>query len=200
MNIRQLKTTNGTLIEEPEIEKFLFNDVRMGIFWLILRVYLGYQWVTAGWHKVQDPGWVQTGDALKAFWERIVVIPETGRPAITFGWYRDFIQFMLDTGSYTWFAKLVAYGEVLIGVALILGAFVGVAAFFGAFLNWNFIMAGSASTNGLLGLAAIFLILAWKTAGYYGLDRFLLPYIGTPYTRFKEIRAGAAKPEKAPQS
>ncbi|MFL5802549.1 MAG: hypothetical protein ACJ8CR_12520 [Roseiflexaceae bacterium] len=54
---------------------------------------------------------------------------------------RSFIQFMLDKDSYTWFAKLVAYGEFLIGVALILGAFVGIAVFFGALLNWNFIMA-----------------------------------------------------------
>ena len=33
--------------------------------------------------------------------------------------------------------------------ALILGAFTGIAAFFGAFMNWNYIMDGSASTNAL---------------------------------------------------
>jgi thiosulfate dehydrogenase [quinone] large subunit len=27
----------------------------------------------------------------------------------------------------------------------------------------------------------VFLILAWKTAGYWGLDRFLLPLLGTPW-------------------
>jgi hypothetical protein len=34
----------------------------------------------------------------------------------------------------------VAYGELLIGIALIGGAFVGIAAFFGAFMNFNFML------------------------------------------------------------
>jgi thiosulfate dehydrogenase [quinone] large subunit len=95
---------------------------------------------------------------------------------------------MLDSSSYTWFAKVVAYGEVLIGIALILGAFVGVAAFFGALMNWNFMMAGSASSNPVLFVVAIVLIFAWKTAGFIGLDYFLLNLIGTPWQRgaFKE--------------
>ena len=41
-------------------------------------------------------------------------------------------------------AELVAVGELLIGVGLILGVFTGIAAFFGAFMNWNFMMAGTA--------------------------------------------------------
>ncbi len=77
--------------------------------------------------------------------------------------------------------KLVAYGELLVGVALIVGAFVGVAAFFGAFMNWNFMMAGTASTNPMLLAVAIFLILGWKVAGYYGLDQCLLPVLDTPW-------------------
>ena len=54
---------------------------------------------------------------------------------------------MLDAKAYNWFAKGVAYGELLIGFALILGAFTGIAAFFGGFMNWNFMMADPASTN-----------------------------------------------------
>ena len=75
------------------------------------------------------------------------------------------------------------YGELLVGIALILGGFTGIAAFAGSFMNWNFIMAGSASTNGLMLTLAIFLILVWKVAGWYGLDRRLLPYLGTPWAR-----------------
>ncbi len=145
------------------------------------RVWLGYKWIDAAILKVTDPGWVQTGVALKAFWERAVAIPAKGRPPISFDWYRDFIQYLLNAESYTWFAKLVAYGELLIGVALVLGAFVGIAAFFGAFMNWNFMMAGTASTNPVLFLLAILLILAWKIAGYVGLDYYLLPVLGTPW-------------------
>jgi thiosulfate dehydrogenase [quinone] large subunit len=64
-------------------------------------------------------------------------------------------------------------------VALILGLFTGIAAFFGGFMNWNFMMAGSASTNPVLFTLSILLVLAWKTAGWWGLDRFLLPALGT---------------------
>jgi thiosulfate dehydrogenase [quinone] large subunit len=70
--------------------------------------------------------------------------------------------------------------------------FVGIAAFFAALMNWNFIMAGSASSNGLLLMGAIVLILAWKTAGYYGVDRFLLPRLGTPWKAHE--RAGDPPP------
>ena len=75
----------------------------------------------------------------------------------------------------------MAYGELLIGIGLIIGTFVGIAAFFGALLNWNFIMAGAASTNGLLLVVAIVLVLAWKVAGYYGADFVLLRWLGVPW-------------------
>jgi thiosulfate dehydrogenase [quinone] large subunit len=78
------------------------------------------------------------------------------------------------------------YGEFLVGIALILGAFIGIAAFAGSFMNWNFIMAGAASTNGLMLILAIILILAWKVAGWYGLDRWFLSYLGTPWSREKQ--------------
>jgi thiosulfate dehydrogenase [quinone] large subunit len=85
---------------------------------------------------------------------------------------------MLGAQAYTWFADLVVYGEILVGLALILGAFTGIAAFFGAFMNWNYIMAGSASTNALLLAIAVGLLLAWKVSGWIGLDRWLLPLLG----------------------
>ncbi len=166
-------------IPESPIAKFLFSDTRMAIVWLVLRVYLGIQWLQAAQHKLTDPAWTQTGAALKGFW--VAALKTDPKPVIAFDWYRQFIQFLVDTQSYTWFAKLVVIGEVGVGVCLILGAFVGIAAFFGGLMNWNFMMAGSASTNPFLFAIAIVLILAWKTAGYYGLDRVLLPVLGTPW-------------------
>jgi thiosulfate dehydrogenase (quinone) large subunit len=68
-----------------------------------------------------------------------------------------------------------------VGIALIIGAFVGLAAVAGAFMNLNFMLAGSASTNPVLLLLGFLLVLAWKTAGYIGLDRWLLPILGTPW-------------------
>ncbi len=168
-------------VEDPPFSKFLFNNTAMSWVWLIVRVWLGWQWLDAGLHKVTNPAWVETGAALQGYWLNAVKIPETGRAAISFDWYRSFLQFLLDNNAHTWFSPLVAYGEVLVGIALIIGAFVGITAFFGAFMNWNFMMAGSASTNPVLFVVALVLILAWKTAGYYGLDRVLLPMLGTPW-------------------
>jgi thiosulfate dehydrogenase (quinone) large subunit len=177
----QLKTYRGEVVEDPKLVQMLLSDPRAGWLWLILRVWLGWQWLSSGWGKTSNPAWVETGEALKGFWERAVMIPDGGRPAIAFDWYRGFLQAMLDAEAYTWFAPLVTYGEVLVGVALILGAFTGIAAFFGAFMNWNFMMAGSASTNPMLFVIAVGLILAWKVAGYIGADYFLLRWIGTPW-------------------
>ena len=90
---------------------------------------------------------------------------------------------MLDAHAYAWFGKVVALGETSVGVAILLGAFTGLAAFFGGFLSWNFIMAGTASVNALVFAIATWLVLAWKTAGWIGLDRWLLPALGTPWHR-----------------
>ena len=169
-------------LADPGWYRFLFGNVYTAPLWLVARLYLGWQWLQSGWGKVTGDGWINNdGVALQGFWERIVVVPEEGRPAISYGWYRDFIQFMLDNEWYTWFAWLIAFGEVVIGIALIIGAFTAIAAFFGATMNMAFLLAGSASSNPVLLIIAIFLILAWKVAGYIGLDRWLLPALGTPW-------------------
>jgi thiosulfate dehydrogenase [quinone] large subunit len=174
------------LIPDPPLAVALFDTTRFAWLWLIIRVYLGYGWLSSGWGKITNPAWAG-GEPLAGFWRNAVAIPETGRPAIAFDWYRSFIQMMIDSQSYTWFADVIMYGELLVGIALILGAFTGIAAFGGSFMNWNFIMAGSASTNGLMLILSVVIILAWKVAGWYGLDRWLLPMVGTPWTRVSEL-------------
>lgn len=187
----------GRVIQDPPFIRSLFSNPRMAIFWLAVRVWLGYQWIEAALHKVENPAWMQTGEALKGFWTGAVAIPAEGRPPITFDWYRSFIQYLLDTQAYTWFSKLVAFGELFVGIALILGAFTGIAAFFGALMNWNFMMAGSASSSPLLFVAALGVVMAWKIAGYIGLDYFLLPWIGTPWGHAAKERKASTAPVKA---
>ncbi len=192
-----LKTQSGKIIQDPPLARFLFSDTRSAPIWTALRVLIGLSWLEAGLGKVTQAGWMVTGESLQGYWARAVAIPEGGRPAITFDWYRSFLQGLLDSGSYVWFAKLIAIGEVMVGLALILGAFVGIAAFFGAFMNFNFIMAGSASTNGLLMAGAVLLVLAWKVAGYYGADYYLLRRLGTPW-RGKADEEPAATGQRIP--
>jgi thiosulfate dehydrogenase [quinone] large subunit len=169
-------------IEGPAFVRFLFSNSRAGLFWLPIRLFVGFAWIDAGWHKFTDPAWTQGGSALRGFWERAAAVPDApGRPPITFEWYRDFINFLLNGHYEGWFALVVTFGELAIGIGLIFGALTGIAAFFGALMNMSFLLAGSASTNPVLFTLAVGLMLAWRVAGYYGVDRYLLPMLGTPW-------------------
>lgn len=168
-------------IEGPRFVRFLFNNSRAGLFWLPIRLFVGFAWLDAGWHKFTDPEWTQGGAALRGYWERAAAIPEGGRPPITFEWYRDFINTMLNGGHESWMAWVITLGELAVGVALLLGILTGIAAFFGALMNMSFLLAGSASTNPVLFTLAVGLMLAWRVAGYYGVDRYLLPMLGAPW-------------------
>jgi thiosulfate dehydrogenase [quinone] large subunit len=178
-------------VEGPSFARYLFSNTRAGLVWLPIRLFLGFSWLASGWGKATGEGWLDGGSSLLGYWERAVVIPEEGRAAISFDWYRTFLQTLIDSGAEGWFAYLVVFGELAVGLGLIVGALVGVAAFFGATLNMSFLLAGSASTNPVMFALAIGLILAWRVAGYYGLDRYLLPFLGTPW-RAKVKAAGGS--------
>jgi thiosulfate dehydrogenase [quinone] large subunit len=170
-------------IEGPAFTRFLFGNSKAGLFWLPIRLFLGFSWLEAGWHKFTGEGWMDGGSALAGFWANAVAVPEAGagRPAITYEWYRGFLQLLIDNNAQTWFGPLITFGEMAVGIGLIFGILTGFAAFFGSMMNMSFMLAGSASTNPVLFTLAIGLILAWKVAGYYGVDRWLLPMLGTPW-------------------
>jgi thiosulfate dehydrogenase (quinone) large subunit len=181
--MERVQRSGPILFMDPPFIQTIFGSTRWAWLWLIVRLYVGYSWIDASLEKLGNPAWMQTGLALKGFWTSAVAVPTAAgaRPAITFDWYRLFIQSLLASGSYVWFAKVISVAELLIGVALILGFFTGIVAFFGGFMNWNFMMAGTASINPVLFTLSILLLLAWKIAGWYGVDRWLLPYLGTPW-------------------
>jgi thiosulfate dehydrogenase [quinone] large subunit len=64
-------------------------------------------------------------------------------------------------------------------VALIIGLFVGMAAFFGGLMNLNFLLAGSLSSGPVLLILEILLVIAWKTAGHFGVNYFVHKHFGT---------------------
>jgi thiosulfate dehydrogenase [quinone] large subunit len=167
-------------IEDPPIARFLFGDVRLSWLWLIIRLYTGYEWLTAGWEKVINPAWVgpNAGTALTGFINGALKQTTGAHPNVQ-AWYASFLQNVVLPGAPVW-SWIVAFGELLVGIALILGIFTGVAAFFGGFMNVNYLMAGAVSTNPFLFVFATWLVLAWKTAGWIGLDHWLLPALGVP--------------------
>lgn len=169
-----------THIPEPNIPRFLFADTRMAPVWLLVRVYLGYLWLTAGWGKLFEPGWIgsEAGVAVKGFAQGALQQTVGEHPQVT-GWYAGFLENLVIPNAAV-FSYLVVFGEIAVGLGLILGLFTGIAAFFGGFMNASYIFAGVAGANPLMFILAILLIMAWRVAGYWGLDRWALPAIGVP--------------------
>lgn len=167
-------------VPEPNITRFLFADQRMAPVWLLFRVYLGFLWLVAGWGKLTDPAWLgsERGAAVSGFAQGAMAQTAGEHPQVT-GWYAGFLENVVVPNA-ALFSFLVVFGEILVGLALILGLFTGIAAFFGGFMNASFIFAGTAGANPLMFILAILLALAWRVAGYWGLDRWALPMIGVP--------------------
>ena len=140
-------------------------------------------WVRAG--TVTGPegtGTLGVGDAVAGFAQGAISSAQGPHPDVAYSWYVAFLEWIRDT-AHPVIGPLVAVGEVVIGVALLLGLFTGIAAALGALLNFSFVFAGSAGVNPAMILVSILLILAWRNAGWYGLDRYLLPRLGTPWHR-----------------
>jgi len=191
----------SVVIEDPPLARFLFSDTRVAPLWLVIRLYIGWAWLDAGWHKVQDTGaatnYIIDGRGILAFWQRVATVPSApAKPTITYEWYRAFIQWLVDVHAEGVMGKVIAFGETAVGLGLILGAFTGIAAVAGAFMNLNYMLAGTTSTNPVLLLLGFLLVLAWKTAGYYGLDYFLLPRLGTPWRVQRTERTAARAPAR----
>jgi uncharacterized membrane protein YphA (DoxX/SURF4 family) len=79
-------------------------------------------------------------------------------------------------------AAAAAVAHIAFGIALVIGAFVGIAATAGVIENVvAFAVPGGADGDPLEMIAAALLILAWKNAGYLGADRYLLRFFGAPW-------------------
>lgn len=175
-------------IPEPAISRFLFSDTRFAWAWLLVRLYVGWEWLSAGWGKLGNPMWTgdKAGVAVRGFLEGALSKANGPHPDVS-GWYVFLISnFALPNVGLI--SHIVAYGEIVVGIALILGIFTGIAAFFGTFMNLNYLFAGTVSTNPALLLFQLFLILAWRTAGWLGFDRYLLRVLGTPWRPGKMFR------------
>jgi thiosulfate dehydrogenase [quinone] large subunit len=169
-------------LEDPPVARFLFGDVRMAWLWLILRLYAGWQWLNAGWGKLHNPAWTgsNAGTALTGFIQGALAKTGGAHPDVP-SWYGWFLQHVVLPNPVAW-SFLVAVGETLVGIALVVGLFTGIAAFFGGFMNVSYLLAGSISINPILFIIATWLVLAWKIAGWWGVDRWVLPALGTPWS------------------
>jgi thiosulfate dehydrogenase [quinone] large subunit len=176
-------STLEPLVDESPLARRLFAGTGPpAVVWLLARLYLGYEWFTSGIGKVTSETW-RSGAALQGFATGAIERGTQGdNPQIAYGWYVTFLEFIRDT-AHPVVGPAVAVGEVVVGAALILGLFTGIAAFLGVVMNFSFVFAGTAGVNPLFLVIGLLLMLAWRNAGYYGLDRWVLPAVGTPWRR-----------------
>ena len=199
MTRREQLLARGVLQDHP-IEIALFHRTGLiSLVWLLVRVWLGWQWVQSGWKKFQNPDWM-SGKALAGFWQGAIKNSTGPQPSVAFEGYADFLKNLAGGHAETWFAPLIASAELVAGICLILGLFTGLAALVTAVMNFNFMLAGSAGVNPVYFLAAILLIMAWKNAGWWGLDRFLLPALGTPWHAGTALNGDTAPPRPLPRA
>jgi thiosulfate dehydrogenase [quinone] large subunit len=140
----------------------------------LVRIYVGYEWMKAGWHKITGAKAFDAAGFLKGAIAKPVL--ESGTQDSV---YPNFVAFLQHFAlpNIKLFNAIVPWGELLVGVGLILGALTTTAVFFGMLMNFSYMLAGTVSSNPWLILLSIFIIVAGANAGKFGADYYILPYI-----------------------
>jgi thiosulfate dehydrogenase [quinone] large subunit len=167
------------------LTQLFFYDTKSAPIWLLIRLYVGYEWMLGGWEKINDTTWYgeKAGTALNGFIQGALhktaafcpPAPAACYPDVS-NWYAAFLQNIVLPHVTGW-SYAITLGELAVGLGLIVGLFTGLAAFFGLFMNLNFMLAGALSINPQMFVLALGIVLARRVAGYYGLDHYGASYI-----------------------
>ncbi|GIP40127.1 hypothetical protein J31TS4_34070 [Paenibacillus sp. J31TS4] len=156
---------------------------------LFVRLYLGYEWMTAGWHKLTG-GFDATG-----FLKNAVANPVADKATkeLVYPTFHAFLEtFALPNAKL--FNFLIPLGEFLVGLGLLLGCLTAAAAFFGLLMNFMFLFAGTVSTNPWLVLLGGIVFMAGMNAGKFGVDFYLMPYLKTVWRKLTHAKDEGGKP------
>jgi thiosulfate dehydrogenase (quinone) large subunit len=187
-------STAGEQFPEPAIAKFYLGSTGAAELWFVLRMNVGAQWLLAGYDKLfgsESAGWA-TGKGLAGFVAFALKGASGTNPSVQ-GWYANFLQYWVLPHA-SLFAFLVSWGEFAVGLGVLVGALTGIAAGFGILMNLNYLLSGVVSINPVLGMFGLFLVFAWRVAGYIGLDYWLLPAIGMPWKPGRIFTRASLKP------
>jgi thiosulfate dehydrogenase (quinone) large subunit len=151
--------------------QFLRENKVSAILLTFIRIYLGYAWLTAGFHKITG-GFDATG-----FLKGAIANPVKGPDgSAVYSTYVGFLEkFALPNADL--FNVLVPWGEFLVGLGLILGCLTTAAAFFAVVMNFSYVMAGTVSHNPSDIILGVLILAAGYNAGRHGLDRWVIPFI-----------------------
>lgn len=180
---------------EPAIARFFLGTAGAAGMWFVVRMYVGAEWLLAGWEKVQSGFGAAS---IKGFAAGALAKTSGPNPAVQ-GWYANFLKDFVIPHAGTW-AFAISWGETAVGLGVLVGALTGIAAGFGVLMNLNYLLAGTVSVNPILGVLGLFLIMSWRVAGWIGLDQWLLPALGLPWKPGTVFGGVTAKPTQPPYS
>ncbi|REE55343.1 thiosulfate dehydrogenase [quinone] large subunit [Paenibacillus taihuensis] len=146
----------------------------------LLRIYVGWEWLTAGWHKIAGAKPFNAAGFMKGAIAGPVADNATHETL-----YPTFIAFLKHVAlpNVKLLNVIVPWGELLVGAGLLLGALTTTAVLFGLLMNFMYMFAGTVSTNPWLILLGFFIVAAGANAGKFGVDHYILPYL---HERFKK--------------
>jgi thiosulfate dehydrogenase (quinone) large subunit len=160
----------------------ILRDPRLGLVWLAARLWVGWQFLHAGWDKTftsESSSWWGSTTGIDGFLGNAGSAKSTtGAYAPVSHWYGALINHAFLHAD-RFFAIAIPTGELLVGVGLILGVFTMAAAFGGALLNLNFLLSGSTSAglNPLMFGLGLLIMFAGSAAYVYGVDRVTMPLL-----------------------
>src|SRR5690606_28174732 len=87
---------------------------KMAVLWTVLRIWLGIQWLEAGWGKITGEGFDAGG-----FLQGALAKAGGDHPAVA-TWYANFLE-GFAVPNVELFNVLIPWGEFLVGLGLIIG-------------------------------------------------------------------------------
>lgn len=140
----------------------------------VIRIYVGWEWLVAGWHKLGGAKPFDAAGFIAGAIKKPVL--ESGTTNLVYPNFTAFLKsFALPNVDI--FNFLVPWGELLVGLGLILGTLTTAAVFFGLLMNFMYMFAGTVSSNPWLTLLGFFIIAAGYNAGRFGGDYWVIPYV-----------------------
>ncbi|MNU80127.1 hypothetical protein D3C71_697500 [compost metagenome] len=150
---------------------FLRENRYVSLLLTVLRVYLGWLWVSAGWGKILSGEFDASGFLNGA------IAKTTGEHPLVQPWWGTFLK-EVALPFVDLFNVLVPWGELLVGIGLILGIVTSFSILMGLTMNFAYLLSGTTSTNPQMVILGMFILVAGLNAGRIGLDRWFLPLLG----------------------
>jgi thiosulfate dehydrogenase [quinone] large subunit len=185
--MNNLTTVFGDPAERTTLRAFtwLRDSKYASIAWLAVRVWIGIMWFQAGWSKVfgaENPSFLHNNGAGVAGF--------AGHGVPAYSWWGSIMHsFVVPNAS--WIAVIVAFGELAIGLGLVVGFLTRTAAIASLVLLLTYIMSGTAGVTGFYAFCALIVLATWRTSTWIGIDGVI--------AGFKQRRRDVAPAEVVPE-